>query len=585
MKNLRFYISLILLGMLAIACRNDFTEEIETNTESHEPMVFVSTSFNGFVFDEEGNALESVRISINSENVYTDSRGFFQISQQVNSTGAYIRAYLDGYFEAYGNVVPSADNTGHIRFTLKERTPQGVIDSNSDTKISLDNGSEITFKANSFIDENGNAYQGEVTVYADYIDPSNANFGAVMPGDLSARSVEGESVILQSFGMLNVELESESGEQLQINQKAIIKVKVPDANLAIADASIPLWYFDTSDGLWKEEGSALLNNGYYTGEVTHFTLWNCDVPFPHVLLTGNIYSRGPLPFYKVKITWVETGEMRTTYTDDEGNFSGKVPSNASLLIEIIDDCGEVIYSEEVETLTENIFVSIGLGASEYDFFTLTGTLVCNGELMSNGYVLIDMDNEVGLHFAVVDAQGNFTTELLNCNSSNLTITGIDAGNNEQGDPQTFPIESEMSIDQLSACGNDNADFKAVFTFNNQIYVILNPVFDSIVEVTEDESQYLITTTDVFESNESVIQHIFSFLPNDRRFVGFSMLSFGEDNYRAKVKDGFEGTPESFQFVETDDYIEFFVPNAEILYLKMGGSDVIYDGTFYIKAQK
>lgn len=585
MKNFKRLIFFFLAVTLAIACRNDLTEQDETETGSFTPAVFVSSSFNGFVSDESGTLLENVGITMDNHTVYTDSRGFFQISGKANSTGAYIRAHLDGYFEAYANVLPSADATNHVRFTLKERIAQQAIDSDTDAEILLTNGSQISLAANSFVDASGAPYSGKVTVFADYVDPSSSNFSSVMPGDLSAVSIDNQGVILQSFGMLNIELASASGAPLNINKKATIKVKVPDANLAIANDIIPLWYFDLSDGLWKEEGSAVLTNGYYIGEVSHFTLWNCDAPFPAVTLKGQILSRGPIPFSRVKVTWIESGEMRITYTDSEGFFCGKVPSNALLLVEIIDDCGAVIYSEEIGPLTEDTFMSIYLLPADYDYFTITGTLVCNGDVVSNGYVIIELENGNGLHFAVANEQGVFATELLNCNASNLTIYGIDIDSGEQGDAEVIAIESEMVIDELSVCGTA-IEYKAVYIYNNTEYVVDNPIIFSIVD-----NSYLINVPDTNGIYQANVQYYFGPSANNGNWImsgSFSVPIDDDDHFviNATLPAELQETPGNVIFTETPDYVEFYVPIATISeYAFTSANYVLYEGSFLLRAQK
>jgi hypothetical protein len=64
-----------------------------------------------------------------------------------------------------------------------------------------------------------------------------------------------------------VELETETGATLQLaeGKPAIIKMKVPSSLVAAAPAQIPLWHFSETDGLWREQGLATLNNGWYSG--------------------------------------------------------------------------------------------------------------------------------------------------------------------------------------------------------------------------------------------------------------------------------------------------------------------------------
>jgi ABC-type sulfate transport system permease subunit len=101
-----------------------------------------------------------------------------------------------------------------------------------------------------------------------------------MPGNLTGITINNEQKILQTYGMIAVEMEGSSGEALNIagSKQATISFPIPSAMLANAPATIPLWHFDETIGVWKEEGTATKQGNAYVGVVTHFSFWNCDVP-------------------------------------------------------------------------------------------------------------------------------------------------------------------------------------------------------------------------------------------------------------------------------------------------------------------
>lgn len=77
-----------------------------------------------------------------------------------------------------------------------------------------------------------------------------------MPGSLRGTRTDSPEVVLQSFGMVAVEITGANGEALQLanGKTASISFSIAPSLLSFAPARIPLWYFDENTGLWKEEG-------------------------------------------------------------------------------------------------------------------------------------------------------------------------------------------------------------------------------------------------------------------------------------------------------------------------------------------
>jgi hypothetical protein len=69
-----------------------------------------------------------------------------------------------------------------------------------------------------------------------------------------------------------------SGNELKLKsgKKATINVPVATTQQSTAASTIPLWHFNETTAVWEEEGAATLNGTIYTGEVSHFSWWNCD---------------------------------------------------------------------------------------------------------------------------------------------------------------------------------------------------------------------------------------------------------------------------------------------------------------------
>ena len=187
-------------------------------------------------------------------------------------------------------------------------------------------------------------------MYASYINPTAADISETVPGSFMANDKNNKRVTLKSFGMMAVVLESTSGEKLQIGKgnTAKLTTPIPSSVQSSAPATISLWYVDEQTGLWKEEGIATKNGTNYTGEVKHFSFWNCDFSDPAVMLSMTIQnSKGlPLVYVSVHIEGVDGGHAYG-YTDSLGQISGLVPANVGLTLEVLDQCGTAAYSQNI----------------------------------------------------------------------------------------------------------------------------------------------------------------------------------------------------------------------------------------------
>src|SRR5262249_46667295 len=154
----------------------------------------------------------------------------------------------------------------------------GTVSGSGGGTVTVQGGGNVVFAGNSFVNTAGNsAYTGTVSVSTYFLNPTASNFTDIMPGTLRGISANNEETGLQSFGMMAVELTGAGGEKLQLgaNKTATLTFPIPAGLQASAPATIPLWSFNDTTGLWKEEGFATKQGTNYVGSVSHFSFWNC----------------------------------------------------------------------------------------------------------------------------------------------------------------------------------------------------------------------------------------------------------------------------------------------------------------------
>jgi hypothetical protein len=155
-----------------------------------------------------------------------------------------------------------------------------------------------------------------------------------------ARRQDQSTTILYSYGILRVVMTGAAGESLQLapGQTSTLVVDIPESQLATAPATIPLWYFDETAGVWQEEGQATRQGDKYTGTVKHFTDWNCDAPSGVATLRGRLVDCRNQPVGgSIEIGQIAAEPQVFLETNEtDGKFARRVPSGVDLTVVLND---------------------------------------------------------------------------------------------------------------------------------------------------------------------------------------------------------------------------------------------------------
>src|SRR5688572_29771884 len=274
------------IQLFALACLSLFLVQCQKEasyTGGPDPVIEtplpITANLQGNVYNENNAPASGVTVKVGSKSAITDSKGYFRImGAALDKRSSVVTAEMNGYFKAY-RTFSATTGTNHIEFKLTKRDLSGTIDAATGGEVSLSNGAKVQLPANGvMIASSGAAYTGAANVFAAFIDPTGSDIGRTVPGSFMADNVTKTRVILESYGMMAVELSSPSGENLQLKTGATSKLTmpIPSSTLGSAPPSISLWYVDDQTGIWKEEGVATKSGNFYVGEVKHYTYWNCD---------------------------------------------------------------------------------------------------------------------------------------------------------------------------------------------------------------------------------------------------------------------------------------------------------------------
>lgn len=483
-KSLSRYFTLILLTTLFFSCQKqlDFSSS-GINIAPPDLSTKINSSVSGFVTDENNAAVTGATVQLGTASVTTDKYGYFEAkNQQVVKEAAVVTVTKPGYFKGIKTYIAKEGKSAFFRIKLIPKTTVGTVNSTSGGTVSLPNGLSIRLNANTIVNAATNAvYTGTVNVAAFWINPEAADLDKIMPGDLRGLTTLGALNTLQTFGMAAVELTGSTGELLQIinGQNAKLTMPIPSSLSASAPASIPLWYFDESNGLWKEEGSAVKTGNTYVGDVSHFSFWNCDVPsnFVQFDVTLKNTAGNPLPYTRVKISVAGTTNSRNGYTDSSGFVNGAVPNNSNLLMEVFPDgnCSTPIYSQTFATTNVNISLGTITIATTNNLATLSGTVTnCANGPVTNGYIILND----GLSFTryPVSSTGTFSFNRIFCTlPKTVTLVGEDITNSQQSASITYVVlnAGANAVGNIQACGITTQQF-INYTINGTNYSFTSP---------------------------------------------------------------------------------------------------------------
>ena len=202
------YIAIACFSLFAINCQKEIS--FTKSTTSKDP---VNAILQGNVVDENGNPAQGVNITEGAKTAVTDPKGYFRIrNASLDKSASLVTAEKPGYFKAF-RVFSASAAVNHVKIKLLKKTLTGSLNASGGGVISLSNGSSITFSANSFSKASGGNYSGSVNVYASFIDPTSQDIGETIPGSFLADDKDNKRVILASYGMMAVILESTSAEK------------------------------------------------------------------------------------------------------------------------------------------------------------------------------------------------------------------------------------------------------------------------------------------------------------------------------------------------------------------------------------
>jgi hypothetical protein len=477
--------SIIALSAFFISCQKELSGEgIDLgDTTLPDLTTKIASSVSGFVTDENEVPVNGAAVQFGSSSTTTDKFGYFEVRNvQVTQNAAVVSVIKPGYFKGIKTYIATAGKSAFFRIKLLPKSTAGNIDAATGGSVALSNGLGVSLPAGAVVNAATNAaYTGSVTVAAQWLNPTASDLYRIMPGDLRGLDSLNFMRLLTTYGMSAVELTGASGELLQIapGKKATVNFPLPSAVTSSAPATIPLWYFDETKGLWKQDGNAVKSGNNYVGEVSHFSYWNCDIPLEKSVqfdLTVVDANGNPMPFVTVSVNY-SAGSYTGAHgsTDSSGYINGRVPANASLVVEIYGDnqCNGPVYSQLITTGTSDISLgNITLAGSKVAM--VSGSVTdCSNAPVTNGYVL--MKKGYYNYRTDINSDGTFNFSALICTgNTEAEVIAVDNNSQEQSSITSVTLaEGVNSLGGLNACGI-SIEESITYTIDGNNYALSAP---------------------------------------------------------------------------------------------------------------
>lgn len=473
MSNLKFLLPFALLACLLVACNKDI---FSPNSPT------VNVAFVGQVIDEYEQPVSGAQVRLGGELAITDENGVFRLrSVRTEADNAKLMVTKIGYFEFSRAYFVENNELQNVSIQLLSKTQAGTVNAADGGTIELPGGASLVFPPLAFADRQGNVYNGTVRVFARKLDPDAADFAWNAPGDSRGIDAAGEERFLGTFGAIGVELQGQSGQEIRIREGSQAELHLPIAASQIhtAPSSISLWHYDVQQARWLEEGRAQRIGNEYVGSVKHFTFWSFSTAYNLVTLEGKVFlvdDQHPLSGAVVRLTMTSDSSKGYATTNAKGYYKGGVPLGESFVMDILNECGEVIFTQNIGPFAApTILADIIAPNNGTHAVSFTGRLLdCNGAPVKNGYAQVLIGNSKWIAFTATD--GTFALSKTRCDTTVTTgtVVGYDLQSKLQSAPDTISVPpTTVAVGDLAVC--DKLDEYIVFSLDYSDFVIAAPV--------------------------------------------------------------------------------------------------------------
>lgn len=279
----------------------------------------------GKVVDTAGNPVSNVTVSVGGQTGTTNDQGWFSVTNVAPGNKQLVTFDKNGSATTYQVTDIQTGKSSFVKATVGPVDETDSFDASQGATITnpADNG-YIAIGADSLSTSQGVAYTGTATVSMTTFDPSNELEANAFPGEYLGVSAQNLTAVpIKSYGFMDISVTGQNGEKLKLTtgKNATIAIPVPASMQVVAGAlgTCPLWYFDTSAGIWREEGQGTFDagSGCFIGTVSHFSTWNFDIRYPAAYVSGRVVDSSGNPVQDAQVKCWGTGWYQQRWASGE----------------------------------------------------------------------------------------------------------------------------------------------------------------------------------------------------------------------------------------------------------------------------
>ena len=321
------------------------------------------TGLSGTVVDTTGKKLSKVTITCGTISGTSSADGSFKLALKpgldqiviFSGTGLIPCSWRVNVYKGFTSFLP---------VKMMPRTKNETIDASAGGTASGPQGAAITTPPSAFVDSTGAPVSGQVDVSLTPLDPANQEEAAARPGESRGFTIDGTTVPLISYGVLDI-LVTKNGEPLQIAPGKTVDLAIPAPSAGTPPAATALWYYDEKQAQWLEvSGQATYDAGTntYRATVSHLTSYSAARAMDPSCVNGTVQDAQGKPAVGATVTAQQgdsldsQGIYAITSTDENGNFCLTTEREKPVLLTVTDASG---------TITTRAFIASATRSSQY----------------------------------------------------------------------------------------------------------------------------------------------------------------------------------------------------------------------------